>query len=128
MNEPHIFNFQIAYADTDAGGVVYHARYIEIAERARMAWKRGIMLPDGDIGFAVTKLSARYMRPFRLGDMVRVETIATKLGSASMEIEHKFFSEDNQQHALINVTAAYIGGDFRPKRIPEEIIKAINNK
>ena len=25
----------VSYADTDAGGVVYHGRYIEMAERAR---------------------------------------------------------------------------------------------
>ena len=29
-------DFLISYADTDAGGVVYHSRYIDMAERARM--------------------------------------------------------------------------------------------
>ena len=37
----HVFPFTIAYADTDAEGIVYHARYLEIAERARMNWLRG---------------------------------------------------------------------------------------
>ena len=32
----YTFPFAIAYADTDAGGIAYHGRYIEIAERARM--------------------------------------------------------------------------------------------
>ncbi|GEM_PF-2285645 len=36
MPKIHKFPFAIAYADTDAGGIVYHGRYIEIAERARM--------------------------------------------------------------------------------------------
>lgn len=27
--------YKVCYADTDAGGVVYHARYIEMVERAR---------------------------------------------------------------------------------------------
>ena len=27
----HIFPFSIAYADTDAGGIAYHDRYIVIA-------------------------------------------------------------------------------------------------
>lgn len=34
MSKIHKFPFAIAYADTDAGGIVYHGRYIEIAERA----------------------------------------------------------------------------------------------
>jgi acyl-CoA thioester hydrolase len=125
--KPHVFNFQIAYADTDAAGITYHGRYIEIAERARMNWKRDIMQPDGDIGFVVTKLKAKYIRPFKVGDMVRVETIAAKIGGASMDIEHKFFGDNGEMYALVNVIAAYIGDDFRPKRIPEEIIERISN-
>ena len=35
MTKTHIFNFAVAYADTDAEGIMYHARYIEGAERAR---------------------------------------------------------------------------------------------
>ena len=47
MKKPHIFNFSVAYADTDAEGVMYHARYIEVAERARSNWSKDIVLPDG---------------------------------------------------------------------------------
>ena len=47
MSKIHKFPFAIAYADTDAGGIVYHGRYIEIAERARMNWLRGVAYPDG---------------------------------------------------------------------------------
>ena len=50
MTKAHIFNFTVAYADTDAEGVMYHARYIEVAERARSNWSKGIVLPDGDFG------------------------------------------------------------------------------
>ena len=59
----HKFPFAIAYADTDAGGIVYHGRYIEIAERARMDVLRGIKYPDGDVGFVVRDLNIRYIKP-----------------------------------------------------------------
>ena len=49
----HEFPFTIAFADTDAQGMVYHARYIEIAERARMNWLRGTLPAKGDIGFVL---------------------------------------------------------------------------
>ena len=55
----HIFPFSIAYADTDAGGIAYHGRYIEIAERARMNWLRGAVPPAGDVGFVVREIRAR---------------------------------------------------------------------
>ena len=32
---------RIYWEDTDAGGVVYHARYVAFMERARTEWKIG---------------------------------------------------------------------------------------
>ena len=52
------YPFSIAYSDTDAGGIVYHGRYVEIAERARMEMIRGIVFPDGDNGFVAQLVRA----------------------------------------------------------------------
>ena len=117
---PHKFPFSIAYADTDAGGITYHARYIEIAERARMNWKLGDLPPETveEGGFVVRELSAKYIRPLRLGDEFVVESQIIKMGAASMVIEQKFV-KDSEIYAIIRVTAAYIGAGGRPTRIPD---------
>jgi tol-pal system-associated acyl-CoA thioesterase len=122
---PHIFPFSIAYADTDAGGIVYHARYVEIAERARMNWMRNAAPPDGDIGFVIKELAVKYMKPLRLGDEFAVETRILKLGAASLEVEQKFM-KDNEFYAILNGTVAYIGKDLKPKRIPDKILKTLS--
>ena len=116
----HKFPFAIAYADTDAGGIVYHGRYIEIAERARMDILRGIKFPDGDVGFIVRDLSIRYVHPLFLSDTVIVETAVTKLGAASLSVEQKFV-KDGVICAILTGTAAYIGANMMPKRIPDSI-------
>ena len=116
----HKFPFAIAYADTDAGGIVYHGRYIEIAERARMDVLRGIKFPDGDVGFVVRDLSIRYVHPLFLSDTVIVETAVTKLGAASLSVEQKFV-KDGVICAILTGTAAYIGANMMPKRIPDSI-------
>ncbi len=116
----HKFPFAIAYADTDAGGIVYHGRYIEIAERARMDILRGIKFPDGDVGFVVRDLSIRYVHPLFLSDTVIVETAVTKLGAASLSVEQKFV-KDGVICAILTGTAAYIGANMMPKRIPDSI-------
>lgn len=117
----HIFPFSIAYADTDAGGIVYHGRYIEIAERARMQWLRGHFAADGDMGFVVRGLAIKYMRPLKLGDEFVVESEIVKMGAASMDIEQKFV-KDGDVYAILNITVAYLGADMKPKRIPESIL------
>ena len=87
------FPFSIAYADTDAGGIVYHGRYIEIAERARMNILRGIKFPDGTV---------------------------VKFGAASMSVEQKFV-KDGEICAILSGTAAYIGANMMPRRIPNSV-------
>ena len=115
------FPFSIAYSDTDAGGIVYHGRYIEIAERARMEMIRGIVFPDGDNGFVVRELSIKYMSPLHLGEDLIVESTITDVGGASMSVEQKFVHDDTIC-AIMNVTVVYIGADMRVKRIPDSIL------
>ena len=116
----YTFPFAIAYADTDAGGIVYHGRYIEIAERARMDVLRDVRFPDGDVGFVIRDLSIRYIKPLFLFDRFVVETTVVKLGVASLSVEQKFV-KDGDICAILSGTAAYIGGDLRPKRIPDSV-------
>ncbi len=125
MEKTHIFNFAVAYADTDAEGIMYHGRYIEIAERARSNWSRGVKIPDGDTGFVVRELNIKYMRPLLLNDEFIVQTQPVKIGAASMTIEQKFVKGD-EICAIINITIAYLGSDMRPKAIPESILKAFS--
>lgn len=123
MEKVYFFNFTVAYADTDAEGVMYHARYIEVAERARFDISKKMVIPDGDIGFVAREVNIRYMRPILLGDDFVVKSRFVKIGAASMVIEQKFVKGD-EICAIMNITIAYLGGDMHPKAIPESIIKA----
>ena len=124
MEKTHIFNFTVAYADTDAEGIMYHGRYIEIGERARTNWSKNVVIPDGDLGFVVRELNIKYFKPLLLGEDFQVHTTPIKIGSASMVIEQKFVKDD-KICAIMNITIAYIGGDMRPKAIPDTIIKML---
>ena len=120
----HVFPFTIAYADTDAEGIVYHARYLEIAERARMNWLRGHVVVGDDIGFVIRELNIKYIQPLRAGDEFVVETQMLNVGAAIVKIEQKFV-KDGKICAIINLKVAYLGPDMRPKRIPTEFIDGL---
>ena len=70
----------VSYADTDAGGVVYHGRYIEMAERARnrlmrMAGFSFASLKDQhDVMLVMHKVVATYHAPAHLEDELRLLT------------------------------------------------------
>jgi acyl-CoA thioester hydrolase len=122
---PHIFPFSIAYADTDAGGIAYHARYVEIAERARMSWLRNAVPKNSDIGFVIRELSVKYIRPLKLADEFVVESQLLKVGSVSLVVEQKFV-KDGEIYAILHGSAAYIGADLKPKRISDEMLAALD--
>lgn len=121
----HKFPFSVAYADTDAGGIMYHGRYVEIAERARMQWLRNVEFPDGDIGFVVRELGIKYFKPLRLGEDFFVESHIKKVGNASLDAEQKFIKDDTIC-AIMNINIAYIGSDLHPKRIPDNIMTKLS--
>ena len=125
MEKVYYFNFAVAYADTDIEGVMYHARYIEVAERARSDLSRHIVIPDGDIGFVAREVNIKYMYPLRLNDEFVVESRAVKISGASMVIEQKFV-KDGKICAIMNITIAYLGSDMRPKAIPENIVNLMS--
>lgn len=117
----HVFPFTIAYADTDAEGIVYHARYLEIAERARMNWLRGKLRAGDDIGFVVRELNIKYIQPLTVADEFVVETCMVDVGAAVAKVEQKFVKDGNVC-AILNLKVAYLGADMRPKRMPQEFI------
>ncbi len=120
----HKFHFQIAYADTDAGGIAYHGRYIEMAERARMDWSRNIKLPDGDLGFVVRELDIKYNKPLLLADDIIIETQPISVGGASAKIEQRFI-RDTDVCAVMHIKIAYLGHDMRPRPIPEQLMELL---
>ena len=126
-SKAHTFPFTIAYADTDAAGIVYHARYLEIAERARMDWLKGNTPPAGDLGFVIKEINVKYLRALRVWDEIAVETVAANIGAASLSVEQKFI-KDGEIYAILTGTAAYLGANMRPKRIPEAIISKITDE
>ena len=120
------FPFSIAYSDTDAGGIVYHGRYIEIAERARMNMMREIKTDANEGGFVVRELSIKYMHPLHLADDVVVETEIINVGGASMDLQQKFVHDD-VICAIMSITVVFIGADMRAKRIPDSILAHLNS-
>ena len=125
MQTVHKFKFSVAYADTDAGGIMYHGRYIEIAERARMAWLGKSALPlDEDVGLVVRDLHMKYIHPLFLTDEFVVETRVTAVGAASVSIEQKFVKNDTIC-AILTGTAAYLNSVGRPVRLPDDLVKVL---
>lgn len=128
----HQIDFRVYYEDTDAGGVVYHARYLAFAERARTEAIRAQgsavseLLEEYSLVFVVRTAALDYQRPFRLDDIARITTRLTELGPASCRLLQTFTRVDaagvesaDGVHASLDVRLACIRvQDGRPARFP----------
>lgn len=87
----HVFPVRVYYEDTDAGRIVYHARYLHFAERARSELLRlaGFdnrdLMADPGIAFAVRRASLDFRKPAVLDDLLEVHTTLGRIGGASFE-------------------------------------------
>jgi len=129
----HTIPIRIYYEDTDAGGVVYHARYINFAERARaemlrdMGFQSSTLARDLGMHFVVANLEITYKKPAFLDDLLTLNTKTIETKNSSFVLNQAFFRGD-EMIANINVTLVCVTTDgIKPVRIPDDLKKALNH-
>jgi acyl-CoA thioester hydrolase len=121
----HRYHARIYYADTDAGGIVYHAAYLVLAERARTEALRdsGIphaaLLADHDRSFMVRRANLEYLRPARLDDMLTITTEFLAQKAATLSVRQSFALADGSACAVLLADLACVRASTgKPVRIP----------
>ena len=122
----HSCEYRVYYEDTDAGGIMYHGRYINWCERARAEYLRDIHLQSSTIFaetgvlFVVRHLEADYFKSARLDELLRVETGLKELKNSSFILNQSIFCQDSMLFSM-TVTIVCIDGNGRPVRIPDMV-------
>jgi len=124
---PFSIALRVYYQDTDAGGVTFHAAYLEFFERSRIEWLREhgfdsrTMTGDFRCLFIVRKLQIEYRRPARLDDLLQVTTEIQRLGRAQLTFFQQVIrGRELLVEAAVNLACVDIA-DLRPMPIPEAI-------
>ncbi len=122
----HQYPIRIYYQDTDAGGIVYHSKYLDFGERARseLLFEMGIpvtKLLERNVAFVLRQVDIQYKKPARLDDLLMVQTRVVALKNASMVMEHRFMRGD-EELVVINLQLAFINPNtMSPVRMPEDV-------
>ncbi len=126
----HQLAVRVYYEDTDAGGIVYHARYLAFAERARTEAMRDGGAAHDELAtqhgliFVVRRAEMDYLRPARLDDLLVVHTETVALGGASIVVRQTFMGGELTVGVLQVKLACIRQADGRPARIPGRWRKA----
>ncbi len=123
--------FRVAYADTDAMGVVHHSRYFRYLEQWRVEWirstgesyqemeARGMIIP-------LTQANIEYIKPLRFDDEAVVRATVEATGKTRFLVSYEVYrgsilcSRARTDHVLVKKTQLPSGEEkWIPERIPE---------
>jgi acyl-CoA thioester hydrolase len=123
------FPQRVYFEDTDAGGVVYHSRYINFLERARTEWLRYLGFNNGELNrkhkmlWVVSEVTVNFVKPARLDDTIDVTVAIESMGRVRC-IFHQEIRRGDETLAKARVTVACVTADsFKPLEIPSEVRK-----
>ena len=128
--------FRVYYEDTDAGGVVFYANYLKFIERGRTEYLRDLGFNQGtlankkNIVFVVKSLSADYLLPAYLDDMIEVLTNIKLIKNASLVFTQKILNLEKNTvlfEAEVKVVSV-LKNNLKPCAIPQEILEKLNGR
>jgi len=134
----HSFSIRVYYSDTDCGGIVYHARYLDFVEHARTELLRDIGIATNQTGshrtlmdqeamaLVVKSATIDYQRPAYLDDLLTVETTIEQAKRFSLVFRQTVKREGETLCEVLIKVAAIDTTTMRPKPMPEWFVPAFN--
>ena len=128
--------FRVYYEDTDAGGVVYYANYLKFIERGRTEYLRELgfnqdsFAKEKNIVFVVKSLSADYLLPAYLDNILEVQTSIKLIKNASLVFAQKILNLEKNT-VLFNADVKVVSvlkNNLKPCAVPQEIMEKLNGR
>ena len=131
------FNYlrRIYLSDTDAAGVVYFAKGLEICHEAyeESLAKAGINLNqtirEGKTALPIVHAEIDFLRPLFLGDRIRVSLAASLVSNSEFAIAYKISPVDNVERLLIKAQTKHvcINSQMRKRMdLPSKMLEWLN--
>ncbi|HDR47109.1 MAG TPA: acyl-CoA thioesterase [Geoalkalibacter subterraneus] len=125
--------YRVIYADTDAMGVVYHARYLEMAERARnealedAGIQIGRITEENNLSLVVHRVAMEFIAPVHLDDKVILRTGILNRRSSRVWWRTEVVL-NGARHALVDVATVCFDRKTRlPVAAPGFLEQALNH-
>jgi acyl-CoA thioester hydrolase len=124
---------RVYFQDTDAGGVVYHASYVNFMERARTEWMRthgysnADLMKEFGVVFVVRSLKLDYLKPALLDDLLDVTAQIKEIGRSRISLLQEVRRGDELlTEAEVHLVCVSLES-FKPVSVPEVLRKQWKN-
>jgi 4-hydroxybenzoyl-CoA thioesterase len=127
----------VEWGDCDPAQIVYNPRFFDWFDGCTAGLfatagygKAALLEKFGLAGIPLMESRARFLKPSRFGDTVRIETTATDIRRSSFDIRHQLFNRDELSVEAFE-TRVWTGSDpddhtrLKSMPIPDEIVRAL---
>lgn len=126
MRTEHEIELRVRYSETDAMGFLHHSRYLTWFEIGRTELFRADggdyrRMEELGLYFVVVRIEARYRRPARYDDLLRLRTTITRRTSVRLEHSYHLFRQDELLAEGTSVLAC-VDRAGELQLIPEDLI------
>ncbi|MEM1368505.1 MAG: thioesterase family protein [Cyanobacteria bacterium P01_H01_bin.15] len=109
-----IYQRTLYLADTDAAGVIYFARGLNLCHEAYEAFliKQGVNLPslykNPQVAYPIVHAEIDFFRPLRSGDRLHIHLTATAIGETGFTLSYRLYFEDQTDPLLAQAQTKHI--------------------
>lgn len=126
-------NKRVCFCDTDAGGIVYHSKYLDFCEEARLEYflKHDITQKDlwvkHNLMFVLKGCEINYRMPAKAEDLLTISIEKCEINKLIMSIyQNVYRGEELLAECKINIVAVQPNTLKLVRRLPEEVLQIIN--
>jgi len=122
---------RVYYQHTDAGGMVFHANYLDFMECARTELLQSLGFDLGELArrdhvlFVVHSAQIAYHKPALLNDLLSVTARVARIGRARLEFEQAVKRAEETLASAELTLACVSARSYRPIAVPEVIRKKL---
>lgn len=115
---------RVYYQDTDTGGIVYHAAYLNFMERARYEWFRDLgftvdaMIRSHKMIFVIRALSIEYLKPAVLDDLLDITVQVVEVGRSRVTLQQQILREQGKLACATVHVVCVSTETFKPVSVP----------
>jgi acyl-CoA thioester hydrolase len=126
--------YLVSYSDTDAGGVLHHAKYIEIAERGYHWWLKDRNMSfrklnrDHNLSLVVYDLSAKYKSAIFLEDEIRIRTRLIEINRKGLQWATNIAKSDDVCFSLLTKMVCLNNETKTIISVPDFLISKFENE
>ena len=127
----HIYKTKVYYEDTDAGGIVYYARYLNFIERARtemiydhLKLNHKKLRDQFNAIFVVRECNIKYFKSANFEDNLEVKTKVINKSPVRLNLLQEV-SRDNEILVTAQVELAVIDSDGSVSKLQKDLLEKI---